>query len=216
MIYRIAIVDDKPTTRNSLSEKLAASGKVTVVFTAVHGKDFTDKLKINPVDVALVDIEMPEMDGIEAVGAASELSPTTKFIMLTVFDDEDKIFEAIRAGACGYLLKDEPLPIILDAIVQAMDQGGAPMSPGIARKVLKLLSSGDPPPSTRTEPKPLISDREMEILKLTVAGLDYKQIAEKLFISPHTVRKHITNIYEKLHVNSKAQAISLAMRKGWA
>jgi DNA-binding NarL/FixJ family response regulator len=167
------------------------------------------------IHAVLMDIEMPEMNGIKTVEVAAQHYPNTKFIMLTVFDDEDKIFEAIKAGASGYLLKDDTTNKIYESIIEVVDLGGAPMSPGIARKALALLSKVQvPQPELNSIPEE-ISQRELEILKWLVNGLDYKAIAEKLFISPHTVRKHIGNIYQKLHVNSKAQAIRLALKKRW-
>ena len=217
MKIRLAIVDDKTKNRLPLAGRLNTSPDIDVVFTAAHGQDFLDQVKVHgPVDVVLMDIEMPEMDGIQAVAIASELYPETKFIMLTVFDDEEKIFEAIKAGACGYLLKDDSALTILDAVMEAKELGGAPMSPGIARKALALLSKAT---LAKKEIESIeqheISEREMEILKLQVSGLDSKAIAEKMFLSGHTVRKHIANIYVKLHVHSKAQAIRVAVKKGW-
>ena len=217
MKIRLAIVDDKTKNRLPLAGRLNTSPNIEVVFTAAHGKDFLDQVKVHgPLDVVLMDIEMPEMDGIQAVAIASELYPETKFIMLTVFDDEEKIFEAIKAGACGYLLKDDSALTILNAVMEAKELGGAPMSPGIARKALALLSKST---IVKKEIESIeqheISEREMEILKLQVSGLDYKAIAEKMFLSGHTVRKHIANIYVKLHVHSKAQAIRVAVKKGW-
>jgi DNA-binding NarL/FixJ family response regulator len=217
MKIRLAIVDDKTKNRLPLAGRLGTSADIEVVFTAGHGMDFLEQAKINqPIDVVLMDIEMPEMDGIKAVETASALYPETKFIMLTVFDDEDRIFEAIKAGACGYLLKDDSATNILEAIMQAKELGGAPMSPGIARKALALLSKATiQKAKIESIEQHEISEREMEILKLIVSGLDYKAIAEKMFLSGHTVRKHIANIYTKLHVHSKSQAIRVAVKKGW-
>ena len=162
---------------------------------------------------------MPVMDGIEAVTIAKEVYPDTHFLMLTVFDDDDKLFEAIKAGATGYLLKDEKVSSIVKAITEIVFEGGVPMSPRIARKVLGLLrnSPEEAPPTTEngTEDDHMLSTREMEILNRIVDGLNYQQIGERLFISPHTVRKHIANIYEKLHVSNKASAIKIAIRKKW-
>lgn len=154
---------------------------------------------------------MPIMNGIEAVNTGSSLYPQTKFLMLTVFDDDDKIFEAIKAGAIGYLLKDENVDKIIESLWQIVEYGGSPMSPRIARKALQLLSQGKQEQKTET----ILSIREMDILKGLVEGLDYKGVAEKLFISPFTVRTHITKIYQKLHVNNKTQAINLAVKNKW-
>jgi DNA-binding NarL/FixJ family response regulator len=216
MPIRVAIVDDKIQNRLPLAERLKSFSELDVVFTSANGRLFLQDIKQHAdVQLVLMDIEMPEMDGIKTVELAAQHYPAIKFIMLTVFDDEDKIFEAIKAGACGYLLKDDAAGKIYKSIIEAVELGGAPMSPGIARKALSLLSKADVPVSLTSNPPEEISQRELEILKYLVNGFDYKAIAEKLFISPHTVRKHIGNIYHKLQVNSKAQAIRLAMKKRW-
>ncbi len=140
-MIHIAIVDDKQPNRVSLSEKLAFVTDIKVLFLAANGEDFLEQMKAQKIkpDVVLMDIDMPIMNGIEAVNIASELYPLTKFVMLTVFDDDDKIFEAIKAGAIGYLLKDENVDRIVDAVKQIIEFGGSPMSPRIARKALQLL-----------------------------------------------------------------------------
>ena len=166
-----------------------------------------------------MDIEMPEMKGTEAVKFASSIYPDLKFLMLTVFDDDDKIFDAIKNGASGYLLKDEKTSTIIDHIQQLLDIGGAPMSPSIARKALSLLSRSNinenPLGDAADQVTSKLSERECDVLRLVVEGKDYRAIAEKLFLSSHTIRKHIANIYGKLHVSSKAQVINLAMQKRW-
>ncbi len=223
MPIRIAIVDDKPENRILISEQLRPSKVVEVVLLAKNGQDFLQKMKEADAayrpQVVLMDIEMPEMNGIDAVEVASTLYPEVHFLMLTVFDDNDKIFDAIKAGAAGYLLKDEKIKVIEEHILQMVEVGGVPMSPSIARKAMNMLIST---PAVSHE-KHLaaeqeaheLSDRELEVLKLLVSGYDYKVIAERLFLSTHTVRKHIANIYTKLHVSSKAQAINLAHKKRW-
>ncbi len=217
-MIKLAIVDDKYQNRQSISEKIVYSNEVEIVFTAVNGKDFLDKMKLSTSktrpEIVLMDIEMPEMDGIQAVYNGSILYPEVKFIMLTVFDDDDKLFEAIKAGASGYFLKDEKITTILEGLKQAIYEEGAPMSPRIARKTLNLMVNPLVNEKSVTEPSDL-SNREMEILKLLVQGSDYKAIAEKLFISPNTVRKHIANIYTKLHVSSKIQLVNLAAKNNW-
>ena len=217
----IAIVDDIPANRALLADQIAYSNEVEVCLTAKNGIDFLKQMEqmepaVRPL-VVLMDIEMPEMEGTEAVKIAHQFYPDLKFLMLTVFDDEDKIFEAIKNGANGYLLKDERTSTIIDYIKQLIEVGGAPMSPSIARKALSLLSK-----ATFTEGEKIkdnvserLSERECDVLKLVVEGKDSKVIADKLFLSVHTIRKHIANIYEKLHVNSKAQVISLAIHSRW-
>jgi len=215
----VGIVDDKSQNRLLFTEMLNYSGQISVVMTASDGKDFLDQMK--KIDfqqhpsVILMDIEMTEMDGIAAVQAGKILYPDVHFLMLTVFDDDDKIFEAIKAGADGYILKNEKVSSIIDCIVQLAESGSAPMSPRIARKTFDLLMSASIPKMEKEEKEKnnyALSDRELEILKLTIDGYSYKQIAAKLFLSINTVKKHLTNIYHKLHVTSKAQAIKIATK----
>ncbi len=164
-----------------------------------------------------MDIEMPEMKGTEAVKYARQIYPDLKFLMLTVFDDDDMIFEAIKNGASGYLLKDEKISTIIDHIHQLLEISGAPMSPSIARKALSLLSRAhiNENDDVKDNISARLSERECDVLKLVVEGKDYKAIAEKLFLSTHTIRKHIANIYDKLHVSSKAQVINMALQSKW-
>lgn len=217
MGYKIAIVDDKVQNRHSLAEKINFSGEMEIVFMARNGKDYLDQLRKLPQSkhpqLVLMDIDMPEMNGIEAVRVGHNLYEHVKYIMLTVFDDDDKLFDAIQAGADGYLLKEERVDKIAEAIKEVIEQQGAPMSPSIARKAFNLLTN------QRKEKEESIdttlSDREMDILKGMVRGLDYRKIADELFLSPYTVRTHINNIYQKLHVSSKAQAVTLAVKNRW-
>jgi len=218
MLIRIAITDDKFIVRRAIRDKLNSSAETKIVLEACNGEDFLEKLKElsedNLPDIALMDLEMPEMDGIQTIAVASMLYPKIKFIVLTVFDNNEKIFEAIKAGANGYLLKDDDAISITDAILHVMNYNAVPMSPAIARKTLGLLKTGLPQATTTTISR-LLSIRENDVLQHLVEGLEYKQIAEKLFISPATVRTHISNIYQKLHVTSKAQAIKVAYKNSW-
>lgn len=218
-MIRIAIVDDKPSIRKLVKVKLSPCRDMEVVMEAANGADFLEQLKKMDVgsfpDVTLMDIEMPEMDGIETIRIASVLYPGIKFVVLTVFDDDDKIFEAIKSGAAGYLLKDESQDVIQQVINDMLEMTGSPMSPSIARKALQLLNKAILPErekSVKAQPLALLTAREKEILSLQVEGFDYKEIGEQLFISHNTVRTHICNIYEKLHVTSKAQAIHIAIK----
>jgi DNA-binding NarL/FixJ family response regulator len=217
MAYRIAIVDDKKQNLVSLSEKIVYSGEMEIVFMARNGKDCLDQLKKLPREkhpqLILMDIDMPEMNGIETVSVAHALYGHISYVMLTVFDDDNKLFDAIRAGADGYLLKEEKVDVIVNAIKEVIEKQGAPMSPSIARKALNLLTNLDKDRSP--EASLVLSEREMDVLRGLVDGLHYKKIAEELYISPYTVRAHITRIYEKLHVSSKAQAIKIALSNKW-
>jgi DNA-binding NarL/FixJ family response regulator len=218
----IAIVDDKRTIRNALLERFESSDNYEVLFTAENGKDFLEKMmqsrRVISPDVVLMDIDMPIMTGIEAVAKAKEIYPNTKFLMLSIFDEDDKIFEAIKAGANGYLLKDEPLVKIKEAIRSLLDEGGAPMSPSIARKALELLMHAKLNVNAELKESSTdynLTDREKEVLHHLVNGLEYKEIAAVTSTSPNTIRNHITNIYKKLHVTSKVQAIRVALHKKW-
>lgn len=216
----IAIVDDKGSLRTALKEKLNAFENYKVLFTAENGKDFLEKMmearKVIEPDVVLMDIDMPIMNGIEAVEKGKERYPKSKYLMLTIFDEDDKIFSAIKAGADGYLLKDEPIEKIKDAIINLLNDEGAPMSPSIARKALNLLMNSKSISVQSTEDRTAeydLTDREQEVLTLLVDGLEYKEIASNMNVSPNTIRNHISNIYKKLHVTSKAQAIRVYMNK---
>jgi len=220
MPYKLALVDDKPHVLASLTQELTYSGQVEIVLTANNGTDYLQKLnhlaESKHPQLVLMDVDMPVMNGIDAVRYSSNLYPNIQYIMLTVFDDDDKLFEALKAGAHGYLLKEERVDSILRAIEEVLEKKGAPMSPRIARKTLNMLVNE--PAKKTSEPeisKTGLSEREIEILQNMVAGLDYRQIGEKLFISPNTVRNHITKIYDKLHITSKTQAIKLAIKNKW-
>jgi DNA-binding NarL/FixJ family response regulator len=219
-MYRIFIVDDRIVNIHSLKERLAQFPTMELIGTALNGADFLQKLKTIPPNalpqVVLLDIEMPVMDGIATLLESQKIYPDLQFIMLTVFEDDTKIFAAIQAGAMGYLLKDEPIERIVAAITELMEVGGAPMSPIIARKALRLLSAAAKPVSENsTTDTELVSKREIEILRLMANGSDYREIATALFISPQTVRTHITNIYKKLQVNSKIAALNIAAKAKW-
>lgn len=212
----IALVDDKPYNVQILAEKLAAKPGVQIVSTTFGGKLFLKELAEMETlpQVVFMDIDMPDLDGIETVRRAKGLHPEMHFIMITVFDDEERVFRAIQAGASGYLLKDEPIAGLHKAVDDVMHFGGAPMSAAIARKAFQYICRTQTPEQPSTVSSPL-SSREMDILNGLVDGKSYTVIADELFISPHTVRKHMTNIYEKLHVNSKVEAVRMALEKKW-
>ena len=219
-MIRIAVTDDKLVNRKTVKNNLTDAKDIEIIFEAINGEDFLEKMQqLSPEQqpqLVLMDIDMPVMNGIEAIATGTIKYPHVKFLVLTVFDDDEKIFEAIQAGAGGYLLKDDSAAQLIEAINNAVEFNGVPMSPAIARKTLQWMRSGGKPAAAQNEShKEILSDRETEILKLMVEGLDYKKIAERLFISPLTVRTHTSKIYEKLHVNSKAQAIQMAHKYKW-
>jgi DNA-binding NarL/FixJ family response regulator len=219
--FLVALAEDNNVNRNTFIQKIKMFPELQLVFLAHNGHECLEELKGLPhpalPQIIFMDLEMPEMDGIETIQIAKSLYPQIHFIVLTVFDDDEKIFEAIKAGASGYLLKHEPANVLKDAIINVMEFGGAPMSPAIARKTMNLLSktTGETTAvAAGTVPK-VITEREHEILQHMVNGWDAKRTASALNLSVLTVRKHIANIYDKLHVNSKAQIISLAHQKKW-
>ena len=221
MAINIALTEDNRVNQNTFFQKIKAYPELALLFTADNGHECLEELKHLPhhliPQVIFMDIEMPELNGIETIKIAKALYPQIHFIVLTVFDDDEKIFEAIKVGASGYLLKHEPAAVINDAITNILEFGGAPMSPAIARKAMNLLSRV---PQATIEDEPaampeMITDREQEILQHMINGWDAKRIAVELSLSVLTVRKHIANIYTKLHVTSKAQVISLAHKNNW-
>jgi DNA-binding NarL/FixJ family response regulator len=215
---KIGLVDDNPTLLRNVSENLSIFDELQVVFKAINGEDALHKMENNQPDVVLMDIEMPVLNGIEATREIKRRYPQQKIMMLTVLDQEDKIFDAIKAGASGYLLKDERPSRILSCIEELME-GGAPMSPTVATKTLHMLRSQQvAAQKTETIQSTEIfslSKREVEILEKIAAGLNYNQIADSLFISAKTARKHIENIYQKLHVHSKLEAVQMAKKNRW-
>jgi DNA-binding NarL/FixJ family response regulator len=218
-MIRIAIVDDKISNRKVITDKLSRNNFFTLAFEAVNGDDFLTQMSILAEDdqphIVLMDLEMPEVDGVSAIGTASSLYPNVKFVVLTIFDDDDKIFRAIKAGACGYLLKEESGEVINDMLMNLWESGAGPISPSIAYKILQMVQM----PAVaivekETENIFQLSEREKEILQLLSQGLEYKEIGTKIFISPNTVKKHCISIYQKLHVNSRSQALRIAYTKG--
>lgn len=217
-MIKVALVDDKKNNRIILEDKLARSKSFVIGFQALNGEQFLEKMAASPVgelpEIVLMDLEMPVMDGIVTIAIASALYPEVKFVVLTIFDDDDKIFNAIKAGACGYILKDESSEVITEMLKYLRDSGVGPVSPSIAHKILQIIQqeSSKKPAATPEGDRNIfsLSVREEEILRFLCRGMEYKEIAEKLSISVNTVKKHVVHIYEKLHVNSKANAIRIA------
>ncbi|MFD2826318.1 response regulator [Leeuwenhoekiella polynyae] len=210
MPVKIAIVEDKLFLARALAEKLSFFDEFSLKFIAENGADLLNKLDSNSnIDLILMDIEMPILDGIEATALVKQRFPQIKIIMLTVFDNDEHIFSAIKAGADGYLLK-ETAPDILEKGVKETLSGGAAMNPSIAMRTLKLLRNPSSVNSLNEREEISLSSRETEVLEQLSKGLSYTRIAENLFLAPSTVRKHIENIYKKLQVHSKIEAIEKA------
>ncbi len=220
MPISVAIVDDNTTLLHALVRNLGPFPELTVLFTATNGQQAVEKARQQRPDVMLMDIDMPILDGIRATALLHNLMPDIKILMLTIFDQDNKLFDAIKAGASGYLLKDEPPARIVAAVEEALD-GGAPMSPGIASRALAMLrrqTFADADKGKKPLPSPesySLTTREIEILEHLSLGLTTGQIADQLCISDRTVRKHVENIYDKLHVHSKYEAIQLAGKHNW-
>jgi DNA-binding NarL/FixJ family response regulator len=207
MPVKVLIFEDNRSLREGLEQLLASAGGIEVCGAFADAREGGRLAKAHAPDVILMDIDMPGVTGIEALKEIKSALPATQIVMLTVFDDDKNIFESIKAGASGYLLKKTPPAKIIDA-VRDVAAGGSPMSSSVARQVLQMFSKGAQPSGGYTD----LSEREKEVLTLLVNGHSYKMVAASLFISIDTVRSHIKNIYDKLHVNSKSEAVAKAIR----
>ena len=198
MSIKIVIVDDNSFLIKIVEEKLAFFEDLQVKFSAIYGSDLLTKLETNHnIDLILMDIEMPVLNGIEATQIVKQKYPHIKIIMLTVFDNDEHIFNAIKAGADGYLLKEVKAKDLHDGIVETLN-GGAAMNPSIAMKTLKLLSNPIDFSNEEEQECIKLTNREVEVLEQLRKGLIYNLIADNLILSYGTVRKHIENIYKKL------------------
>jgi DNA-binding NarL/FixJ family response regulator len=206
---RVVYYEDNNNLREGIAFLIQSTPQLELLATFNNADTVkTDTEELKP-DVILMDIDMPGTNGIDAVAIVKAVSPQTQVIMLTVFDNEEKIFNAIRNGASGYLLKHTPPSEIIESIFD-VHRGGSPMTANVARKVLHYFQAQ---PKMQKEDYNL-SDRELQIVKGLVSGYSYKAIAAELFISIDTVRSHIRRIYEKLHVNSKTEAVLKAINEG--
>ena len=217
MSIRVALVEDNATFRHRLVERFQFFDDVDLVVVAGSGEIFLRRMQSIAGDevpqVVLMDIEMPGLSGIETTRRLQVDWPDLDVMMLTVFEHEDAIFEAIRAGASGYLLKDSSAGEIVGAVLE-MVRGGAPMSSEVARKMIGYVrAQKTAPPESPDEAAArfALTDREREVLGLLVDAHTEDHIADELFISPHTVRTHIKNIYKKLHVHSRASVVRVAL-----
>ena len=210
MSIRIAIADDNPFLMKAVREKLSFFDDIDIRLTAINGRDLLDKLELQRhIDLILMDIEMPELNGIEATSIVKTKYPQIKIIMLTVFDNDENIFNSIKAGADGYLLKEVNPKDLHQGILETLN-GGAAMNPSIALKTLKLLRNPISFENKTPSDEIALTPREIEVLEQLSKGLNYNLIADNLFLSPATVRKHIENIYTKLQVHNKLEAVQKA------
>jgi DNA-binding NarL/FixJ family response regulator len=208
MPITIAIVEDNQDLRMCMSYILRASPECEIAGEYESAEELLENIRhINP-DVILMDIGLPGISGTEATAKIKNSFPRIQIIMLSIFEDDENIFQAICAGACGYLSKPVMPAQLLEAVEQAFS-GASPMSPNIARKVLELFKQHVPP--TKADYK--LTERELDVLALLTQGDDHKMIAEKLFLSPFTIRAHLRNIYDKLHVHSKSQAVAKTLKE---
>jgi DNA-binding NarL/FixJ family response regulator len=203
------VVDDQNLFRSGLVRLLEADSRVQVVGQAVDGLDVIKKVAALKPDVILMDLKMPNLDGIEATRRVVAEHPQVKILILTTFDTDSYVLQALRAGASGYVLKDAQIDSIVSSILAVMS-GERVMASAVANRVIDMLSGN----STQKEFYDGLTAREVEILKLIAMGQPNKQIARRLDISEKTVRNHVSNMYEKLHIYDRSQAVLYAVRKG--
>ena len=202
MAIRVSIVEDLSEVRQGLAELVASDRELSLVGSFEDAESAVEQLPALQADIVLMDINLPGMSGIDCIRNIKAKCPATQFMMFTVYENDEKVLQALQAGATGYLLKrTEPLRILES--IKELNQGGSPMSSNIARKLLNIFLNE----KVKTK-KEILSDRENEVLQLLADGLLYKEIAGRLFIGHGTVRQHIHNIYEKLHVHNRTEAVN--------
>ncbi len=209
MIIPVAIVEDNNDIRQALEQIIEMSEGYELACSCINGEEALVTIPFANAKVVLMDINLGGIDGIECVRVLKESNPEILFMMCTVLEQDEKIFEALSAGASGYILKKTTPPKLLEAIKE-LSEGGAPMSSQIARKVVAAFQQKTPL-ITSTHPSEsldVLSKREMEILEMLSKGLLYKEIADRMYISTETVKKHVYHIYEKLHVSNRVEAVN--------
>ena len=202
MPIRVSIVEDLAEVREGLVDLVQSDEELSMVSSFKDAESAAQKLPELKADIVLMDINLPGMSGIDCIRSIKEKCPGTQFMMFTVYENDDKVLEALQAGATGYLLKRTKPEQILESIKE-LNQGGSPMSSNIARKLLNIFIH-----EKKATKKEVLSDRENEVLQLLADGLLYKEIANRLYIGHGTVRQHLHNIYEKLHVNNRTEAVN--------
>ncbi|HEX2051740.1 MAG TPA: response regulator transcription factor [Actinomycetota bacterium] len=210
---RVLIVDDHALFRRGLQMVLEGEADVDVVGEASDGHEALARAVETTPDVVLMDVRMPKRTGIEATRAIKDALPTTRILMLTISDEEADLYEAIKAGASGYLLKEISIEEVSSA-VRSVHQGQSLISPVMASKLLNEFAAMVKRRDERTQmPGPRLTDRELEVLKLVARGLNNRDIGEELYISENTVKNHVRNILEKLHLHSRMEAVVYAVRE---
>ncbi|MBX3009457.1 MAG: response regulator transcription factor [Melioribacteraceae bacterium] len=210
-MIKIAIIEDNTVIREGLSALINGTPEYSCVGAFSDCESFLAKLEKLDVNVALMDIGLPGMTGIEGIEKAKRKKPELNILVLTVYEDNNTVFKALCAGACGYLVKKTTPSRLLEAIKDA-NEGGSPMSSLIARQVINVFQQNQNKKNDNDEDQ--LSQREIEVLTSLSNGNNYQEIADSLFISVDTVRHHIRNIYRKLHVHSQSEAVAKAIRKG--
>ena len=214
---RVLLVDDQPLFRRALATLISAQFDMTVVGEAENGRDALDKVRALRPDIVVMDVNMPGASGVDGVSAIRQAGITTPIVMLTVSEDDEDLFESIKAGANGYLLKNvRPEQLFED--LRGVMRGEAPIAPAVATKLLTALRTGGIPlrgqPAAAT-PDSVLTRRESEILQLVADGLSNKEIANQLTITEGTVKNHVHNALEKLHLTNRVQAAAYAVRQGF-
>src|SRR5213080_2677937 len=210
---RVMIVDDHALFRRGLQMVLKQEKDIEVVGEAGDGTEAVEKAQESMPDVILMDVRMPHRSGIEATQQIKDLLPHVKILMLTISDEEADLYEAIKAGASGYLLKEIPIDEVAEAI-RSVSAGQSRLSPSMAAKLLsEFAAMSRRADEVRQFPAPRLTDREMEVLRLVAQGLNNRDIGTRLFISENTVKNHIRNILEKLHLHSRMEAVVYAVRE---
>ena len=208
MPISVAIIEDLEEIREGLRNYIESDKELTMVGAVASAEEAMVMLpKLQP-DIAIMDINLPDMNGIRCIRAIKDECPATQFMMFTIYENDDKIFQALQAGASGYLLKNTEPSQILDAIKE-LHHGGSPMSPNIARKLVNLFREK----KETSVSSALLGKRENDVLELLSQGLLYKEIADQLSLAVGTVRQHIHNIYEKLHVHNRTEALNKVSKK---
>jgi len=209
----LGIIEDNHSLRKRLVEHFSFEEDIELIFQTYSGEEMISYAEKNPpIDVLLMDIELPGISGITTTERLKTSWPGVDVVMFTVYEDDERVFDSIVAGASGYLLKETEFERIVESI-REIYEGGSPISPSIARKVLRLVKIRPTKPKETTKTVDFdLTERELEILKWVTEGMSNKEIADKLFVSPLTVKTHIKNVYAKLHVHSRAAAATMALK----